>query len=65
MRRTKCFSYEPRQEKLWKDLAREAKLEGRTLSAQLFFILDDFFERKKMLRKINETQVRQKNEKGI
>ena len=33
-------------------LEREARLERRSLSAQLFYILEDFFERKRMLKEI-------------
>ena len=55
MRRTKSFSYEPKQERVWRILEREARLERRTLSSQLFYILDDFFERKRMLREIQNS----------
>ena len=52
MSKTKCFSYESIQERTWRRLANEAKKNGRSLSAQLMFILEDFFERKRLLNRI-------------
>lgn len=60
MRKTKCFSYGAEESRFWRLLEREARLEKRSLSAQLFFILEDFFSRKKILRLINQP----KNEAG-
>ena len=52
MRKTKCFSYEARQARFWRMLEREARIERRSFSAELFLILEDFFERKKFLKTI-------------
>ncbi len=56
LRRTKCFSYGPGKERFWRALEREARIERRSLSAQMFFILEDFFERKKMLQRVQRNE---------
>ena len=56
MKRTKAFSYDSKDDIWFQRLAREARRERRSQSAQLVYVIQYFFDHKRLIKNVVKTQ---------